>query len=205
MNKLMTHNDYQILKREELYNGVFTLARYDIKHRKFGVGWTDVFSREILERKSAAAILPYDPFLDRVILIEQFRAGAHADPISPWLIETVAGIYNDGEDPAEVAKKEATEEAGCHILDIYPICEFFVSPGGSNEQLHLFCGRVDASDAGGIHGLQDEHEDIRAFALPAEEAFKMLQEGLIKTSPAIIGLQWLQLNRGWLKQSWRTK
>lgn len=197
--------DFTIIKRDVLYQGVFRLARYHIKHRTFDGQWSNDYSRELLERKSAAAVLPYDPILDQVVLIEQFRVGALNDPQSPWIMEIVAGVYDPGEPPEEVAKREADEEAGCKILDIYPICEYFVSPGGSNEYLHLYCGRIDASDAGGIHGLADENEDIRAFTLSLDEALTLLQEGKIKTSPAIISLQWLQLNREWLKQLWSTK
>lgn len=199
-----SQNDYEVIKREVLYQGIFRLARFHIRHRQFNDEWSNTFTREILERKSAAAILPYDPILDHVILIEQFRAGALDNPEGPWLLEIVAGVYTD-ETPVEVAKREAIEEAGCKILDIQPICEYFVSPGGCNEYLHLYCGRVDASDAGGIHGLADENEDIRAISVPTEEAYRMVQEGKIKTSPAIISLLWLLLNREWLKQLWQTR
>lgn len=200
-----SQEDYEIIKREILYQGVFRLVRNTLRHRKFNGEWSNTFSREILERKSAVGILPYDPILDSVVLIEQFRAGALGHTHSPWLIEVVAGIYNAKEEPEDVAKRESMEEAGCQILDIYPICEYFVSPGGSNEYLHLYCGRIDASDAGGIHGLVDENEDIRAFVVSRDEAFALMQEGKIKTSPAIIALQWLQLNSEWLKQLWSTK
>lgn len=207
MNSELTpfsQNDYEIIKRELLYKGIFSLARYHVRHRLFNGDWSNSFTREILERKSAAAVLPYDPVLDHVILIEQFRVGALANFHSPWIIEVVAGVY-DHEKVEDVATREALEEAGCKILDLYPICDYFVSPGGSNEFMSLFCGRIDASDAGGIHGLIEENEDIRAFSLPIEEALAMFQEGKIKTSPAIISLLWLQLNREWLKQLWSTK
>jgi len=171
----------------------------------FNGGWSNSVTREVMERKSAVGILPYDPILDHIVLIEQFRPGALADPQSPWLIEVIAGVLDAQEKPADVAFREANEESGCEILDLYPICEYFVSPGGSNEYLWLYCGRIDASNIGGIHGLPEENEDIRCFTLPADEAFMLLQEGKIKTSPAIISLQWLQLNREWLKQLWQTK
>jgi ADP-ribose pyrophosphatase len=199
-------SDFEITQRDLLYQGVFRLMRYHVRHKLFDGKWSNTFSREILERKSAAAVLPYDPILDQVVLIEQFRAGALNHPTdSPWLLEVVAGVYDPDETPKEVAKRESAEEAGSDILDLYQVCEYFVSPGGSNEYLHLFIGRVDATNAGGVHGLEEENEDIRAFALSADEAFAMLQEGKIKTSPAIIALQWLQLNREWLKQLWQTK
>lgn len=198
-------NDAEVLRRDIMYQGVFRMVQLSLRHRTFDGGWSSTFTREILERKSAAAVLPYDPVLEQVVLIEQFRAGALSNPLGPWLLEVVAGIYDKEEKPRDVAIREAEEEAGCKILDIYPICEYFVSPGGSNEVLDLFIGRIDATEIGGIHGLEDENEDIRAFTLPVDEAFTLLQEGKIKTSPAIISLQWLQLNREWLRQLWQIK
>ncbi len=200
-----THNDYEITNREVLYQGFFRLVRNHIRHLKFNNTWTVEFSREILERPSAVAVLPYDPILDQVILIEQFRAGAIANPESPWLTEVIAGIYRHGEHPTDVIHREAREESGVELLDLFKICEYFVSPGGCDEHIILFCGRVDASSAGGVFGLTDEHEDIRAFPIPLDEAIELLREGKIKTSPAIIALQWLQLNREWLRQLWQTK
>lgn len=200
-----TQKDYEIIKREVLYQGVFRMARYHLRYRLFDGDWSSTINREILERKPAAAVLPYDPILDRVVLIEQFRPGAISNPAGPWLLEIVAGILEEDEKPAHVAIREAREEANCEVLDIYPICEYFVSPGGSNEYLWVFCGRIDASDAGGIHGLQEENEDIRSLTLSTDEALMLLQEGKIKTSPAIVALQWLQLNREWLRQLWQTK
>ena len=198
-------NDYEIIKRDVMYEGVFRLVRYDLRYVLFNGGWSNTVSREVLERKSAAALLAYDPILDRIVLIEQFRPGAMANPESPWLIEVIAGVFGLDELPEEVARREAIEEAGCVILDIYPICEYFVSPGGSNEYIHLYCGRVDSSNIGGIHGLPEENEDIRTFTLSTDEAYMMLQEGKIKNAPTIIAIQWLQLNREWLKQLWQTK
>ncbi len=202
---VFTQNDYEIIKRDVVYQGVFRMARYQLRFRLFNGDWSHAIQREVMERQSAVGILLYDPILDYVVLIEQFRTGALSNPQSPWLIEIVAGIIEPNESPKEVAARESLEEAGCDILDLYPICEYFVSPGGSNEYMYLFCGRIDASETGGIHGLEEENEDIRAFTLPSEEAFMWLQEGKIKAAPAIVSLQWLQLNREWLKQLWQTK
>lgn len=200
-----TQSDYEIVKRDILHEGFFRMARYHVRYRLFNGGWSHTVTREVMERPSAAGVLLYDPILDHVVLIEQFRPGAISNPHSPWLMEVVAGVLRPDENVKEVAAKEVREESGCEVLDLYPICEYFVSPGGSNEYFWLYCGRIDASDTGGIHGLQEENEDIRTLTLSVDEAFILLQEGKIKTSPAIISLQWLQLNREWLKQLWQTK
>lgn len=198
-----TKDDYEVVNREVKYEGIFRIVQNHVRHRKFDGEWSKTYTREILERRCAAAVLLYDPKLDQVVLIEQFRAGALSSHKNPWLIEIVAGIYHeDKEKPDEVAIREAEEEAGAKVTDIQPICDYFVSPGGSDEYIHLYCGKVDASQLGGIHGLPEENEDIRAFTLSREEAFKLTQEGKIKTSPVIICVQWLQLNHQWLKELW---
>ncbi len=186
------HDDYEILKREVLYKGVFTLSRYALRHRLFKNGWSSDFSLERFERKSAVAILPYDPILDKVILIQQFRIGALADPESPWLIEIPAGLIEPGEKPDEVAHRESEEEAGCKLLELQPIFHYFVSPGGSNEQLSLFYGRVDAKNIDGIHGLDHENEDIKVLNVSSQEAFDLMDQGKIKNAPTLLGLLWLK-------------
>jgi ADP-ribose pyrophosphatase len=199
---IFNHNDYEIVQREILYEGVFRLVRYHIRYRLYDGDFSKVFTREVLERSSATAVLPYDPYLDQVVLIEQFRPGALSDPTSPWMTEIVAGVIEVNEKPEDVALREAQEEAGCKIESLYHISDFFASPSCSTECLYLYCGKIDASSVGGIHGLDKESENIRAYALPAEEAFEKVRAGYIKTAPAIITLQWLQLNRHLLQALW---
>lgn len=202
-------DDYAIIDREVVYSGVFTFCRYHLRHRMYDGTMSPVLTREMLERKHAAGVLLYDSMLDCVVLIEQFRPGAitpaNEQKTSPWLTEIVAGILDEDENPEELAIREAFEEAGCKILDLQPIAQYYVSPGGSNEYIYLYCGHIDASKAGGIFGLHNEHEDIRAFILAADKAFQLLEEGKLTTAPAIISLQWLKLNRERLRALWQRK
>lgn len=198
-----THDDYEIIERDVVYSGLFKLVRYHLRNRLFNGNWSEPYVREVLERYSAAAVLPYDPIQDRVILIEQFRPGSIANPKNPWLIEIPAGIITNNESPEAIAHSEAEEEAGCIVTELYPICEFFVSPGGSNEYLNIYCGKTDATHVEGVHGLDYEHEDIHVLNLTFEQAIKLLQQGAIKTSPATTALLWLQLNREKMRDLWR--
>jgi ADP-ribose pyrophosphatase len=200
-----SHDDYEIIKRDVIYQGVFHFVRYHLRYRLFKGGWSPVIQRELLERQAAASVLPYDPLLDRVVLIEQFRPGATAHAQSPWLIEAIAGLTDEHETPMDTAKREAREEANCVILNLIKICEYFASPGGSNEYLHVYCGHIDASPIDGVCGLPTEHEDIYAFTLSTEEAFHLVQTNKINNAHTIIALQWLQLNQQWLKQLWQKK
>lgn len=195
-------DDVEILEKETVWKGRFQIDRYRLRHRLHGGGWSDAFERIVFERGHAAAILPYDPVLDRVVLIEQFRTGAYAAGESPWLIEVVAGIVDPGETTAGVVKREAWEEARLEITDIEPIASAFVTPGACSESLDMFVGRVDAAGAGGIFGLPHEHEDIRVFTAATDEAAQMLADGRIRNAVAIISIQWLLLNRMALRERW---
>ncbi|MFN4282083.1 MAG: ADP-ribose diphosphatase [Alphaproteobacteria bacterium] len=192
----------EIAKREELFLGYFRVDRYHLRHRLFAGGMSAPFMREIFERGHAAAVLPYDPARDEVVLIEQFRPGALAAGFHPWLIEPVAGIIEPGESAESVARREAVEEAGCEITALVPMHHYLTSPGGTSESCALFCGKVDAAKAGGIHGLDHENEDIRVMALPFARARAWLDEGRLNNALTIIAIQWLALNREKLRAAW---
>ncbi len=194
--------NFEIIEKTTPYDGYFHIDVYRLRHRRFGGGWTEVMSREMFERGHATVVLPYDPVRDAVVLIEQFRIGAYAAGLEPWLIEPVAGIVEAGETPEAVARREAIEEAGCELAELEPIATVMPSPGGCSEILHLFCGRVDSEGVGGIHGLEHEHEDIRAFVLPLDDALKRMTRSEYNNASTVITLQWLALNRQRLKKMW---
>jgi ADP-ribose pyrophosphatase len=182
-------------KHLTLFQKYFKLDEYSVSHELFAGGNSPVFTREIFERGAVVAVIPYDPNRDEVVLIEQFRAGAINDANGPWLIESVAGVIEAGELPDQVAIRESVEEAACTINTLERICGYYVSPGGTTEYCTLFCGLVDSTGVGGVHGLADENEDIRVFTVKSDVAFDWVREGKIKSSATIIGLQWLELNR----------
>jgi ADP-ribose pyrophosphatase len=196
-------HDVELVQRDVPYSGIFTLARYHVRHKLFNGGWSETFIREILERYSAAGVIPYDPTLNRVILIEQFRAGCLASNNGPWMMEIPAGVLTDSYTYEQIAQSEAKEEAGCTITELHPILDYYVSPGGSNEHFALFIGKADLSHVSGVHGLKHEHEDIKVHNVTLDEALDKLYQGEIKTSPAIIALLWLQLNKNKIDQLWK--
>lgn len=187
--------DVEIIEHKTVYRGYFTMEKYKLRYRLFNGEWSREFAREVFIRGSAAGILLYDPKQQKVIIIEQFRVGAIKSSKSPWLYEIVAGILEPDETIEELIIREAKEEAGLAVEAIQPICEYWVSPGGCTEYVYLFCGKVDSSKAGGIHGLSSEGEDIRVHVIDVQEAFQMVKSGAIDTAPAIIALQWLELNQ----------
>lgn len=192
----------EIVERELCYQGFFSLERIHLRHSLHRGGMSPVLVREILEKGDVVAMLPYDPVSDTVVMIEQFRVGAIANAPSAWLLEIVAGLMEPGELPDDVARREAAEEAGLAVRRIEPIARFFATPSKSSELTHLYCGEVDASGAGGVHGLVHEGEDIRVVPMPAEQAFALLETGRIDSAWPMIALMWLRTHRERLRRAW---
>ena len=193
---------FEIIEKEILYSGFFRMEKYRFKHTLYAGGWSSEISRELFVRGSCVAVLLYDPDADKVILIEQFRAGAILQPDRAWLIEIVAGAIEDGETAKEVAYRESLEEAGCEIQELFVINEFYTTPGGASERITLFCGKVDSTHIGGIHGLDHEDEDILVRAVDFDEAYEMVESNEIESAISIIAIQWLALNKQKLKNKW---
>jgi ADP-ribose pyrophosphatase len=204
--------DFEITAREPCFKGFFKLDRFHFRHKRFDGSWSRSVGREIFIRGDATCVLPYDPVENSVVLVEQFRIGAvplERDlgdaGVSPWLIELVAGINEEGENPEDVARRESVEEANLELGELMPICHYLASPGGSTEKVHLYCARVDSREAGGVFGLAEEDEDIRVHVVSFEDAMLMIESGQINNAAAIIALQWLALNRCRVEQAWLPK
>jgi ADP-ribose pyrophosphatase len=199
---LSTPSDVDIVAKRTAYDGYFRIDEYRLRHGRFAGGMSGEMKRELFERGHAAALLPYDPRRDLFVLCQQFRIGAYAAGMSPWQIECVAGIIEDGETPEDVARREAVEEAGCTVTDLIPMQRYLVSPGGATESVWLFLGHVDAGQAGGIHGLEHEHEDIRVFTATSAQLRALLDSGKVENAATLLAIQWYFLNKDRVAAAW---
>jgi ADP-ribose pyrophosphatase len=190
----------ELLHAETAFDGFFRLERVKLRHTLHAGGLSQPIIRERLISADVAAVLPYDPSLDEVVLIEQFRIGALERGPAAWLTEIVAGRIERGEKAEDVARRECLEETGCTIGHMLPIGHFFTSPHRSNETTHLFCGVVDATTTKPLAGLSCEGEDIRVQRLPADRALALMHDGSIDSAWPLIALQWLALNRDLLRR-----
>ena len=192
--------DVEVVRREPGFRGFYKLDVLTLRHRLFAGGWGPELRRELFLRPDAVCVLPYDPWLDRVVLVEQMRVGVLDKRASPWMLELVAGLFDADEAPEEVAHREAQEEAGLTLLKLIPIIRYFPSPGGSDEYVHLYCALVDSRGVGGVHGLPEEGEDIRVSVLAREAVLQAMEQGQIDNAASIIALQWLQLQGQTLRE-----
>jgi len=198
------NKDFEIIARETVYDGFFKVSRYTLRHALFAGGQSETLVRERFERGHAVGVLLFDPWQDQVVLVEQFRVGALDSGFEPWLLETVAGIIEPGEQAQAVAHRETYEEAACTIGELIPITRYLVSPGGTSQTVDLYCGIIDSRDliVDG-HGQVDEGEDIRLQILPTDAAIGLLDNGGVVAAMPIIALQWLALNRADLQTRWQ--
>jgi ADP-ribose pyrophosphatase len=204
---LPAHSDVELLSEQRVWSGRFPLDVVRFRHRRFDGAMSGERTWEVWRRGPAAAVLPYDPSADAVVLIEQFRLPALMAGVDPVLVELPAGLCDEGENAEQTARRETMEEMGLAVDALRRIGGFLLTPGGADELCELFVGRVRAPAAGpdgivGHAGAVEEHEDIRVRVLPAESAIASAVAGQMCNSVVTIGLLWLAAQRAALRREW---
>ncbi len=197
-----TRRDVRLINRETRFDSFLRVDHLRLQHSLFEGGDSAVMDRELLVKLPAVGVLLFDPGSEQIVMVRQFRVGMLDGDESPWPLELVAGLVDKEESLEEVAIREIQEETGLQASNLRKICDYYNSPGASSERVHLYCARVDASEAGGVHGLDHEHEDIRVEVLSVEEALLAAQSGIINNAMSLIALQWLQINKESLLGYW---
>jgi ADP-ribose pyrophosphatase len=201
--RIAPHPGLEIAEDELVWSGRFPLQRVRFTYQRFDGTRSAELTWELWRRGQGVAMLPYDPWNDRVAMIEQFRLPVHAAGLPPIHRECIAGLLEPGEDPGEAAMREAEEEAGLQPDRVEPIGRFLLMQGGCDELMHLYCGRARLlQSVGASHGLVEEGEDIRVLIGSAEEAFAALDANTIQNATAALCLYWLRQNRERLRAEW---
>ena len=206
MAAIPPHPGVEILSNDTAWSGRFSVDVIRFRHRRIDGAMSPVRTWELFVRGRAAAMLPYDPWTDQVVLIEQFRLPALAAGLSPVMTEIPAGLCDAGEDPAATVRRESQEEMGLQPDLLAPIGDFVLTPGGSDERCTMFAGRVraplPAPGVAGHGGLGSEHEDIQVRQMHAGDAIAAALAGQYPNSVTTIALLWLAAKRDWLRREW---
>ena len=185
------------------YTSYFAIEEHRLRHRRFDGSLTPPIERIVLSSGDAVTVLPYDPKSGRVMLIEQFRAAMHArGDACPWSVEVIAGRLDQELDPEACARREAEEEGGLILGRLEQISQYYTSPGVIAEHITAYVGEADLEGTGGVFGLAEENEDIRAFVVPLEAAMAGVASGEINNGPAVLSLLWLDRNCARLREAW---
>ena len=179
------------------YARFFAMEEVDIGWRRFDGSMVSPVTRAAFVSGDAVTVLPYDPRRDRVLLIEQFRAGPHlrGDP-QPWQLEAIAGRVDPGETPETSARREAVEEAGLDLGELLFVAGYYPSPGAVTEYLHSYVALADLPDGvAGVFGLASEHEDIRGHLIGFDRLMDLIASGEVANAPLILTAYWLARER----------
>ena len=202
---LPAYPDVEIQSAERVWDGRFPLEVIRFRHRRFDGEMSGQRTWELWRRGPAAAVLPYDPRADAVVLIEQFRLPALAAGLDPVLLELPAGLCDGGEAPKTTAQREMQEEMGIAADRLQAIGRFLLTPGGSDEMCSLYAGRVRVPSATHDvvgHGMAAEQEDIRVRVWPVAEALAAAFDGRVTNVLTAVGLYWLAARRDSLRKEW---
>jgi ADP-ribose pyrophosphatase len=198
-----SHPDVEIAHTQTVSGRHLRIDTFVFRNRLFSGEWSAERNYDVLRRGQAVAIVLYDPDHDRVVFVEQFRLPALLAGSSPWQLEVAAGLIDTDETPEAVAVRETHEETGLALIgEPILIQRYLSSAGNSDEAIVVFCGRVDSTAAAGVHGLPEEHEDIRVAVKTLAEVEVLLDTGAIESGHTLIGLYWLLRHRDHLRRLW---
>lgn len=138
---------------------------------------------EMIRHPGASAIVPFlsDPRGDdpQVLLIRQYRYAADG-----YLLEIPAGRLDNGEDPADCARRELKEETGCSAEAVDYLFTMYTTPGFTDERIHLFM-------ATGLVAGETKHEADEFLAVEPmllSQALELIETGEIKDAKTALGL-----------------
>ena len=143
------------------------------------------FTRDIVRSPGAVGVLPlmFDAEGNpSVVLVSQYRP-----PYERSIIEMPAGMRDiDGEDTAEVARRELVEEAGLEAGGLELLTEILPSPGMTDSVTTLYLATACVPVPHDRHGPEEEHMEL--LHMPLADAVAMVERGEIGDAKTVIAL-----------------
>ncbi len=113
---------------------------------------------------------------DKIVLTKEYRP-----LVSRWLWSMSAGTMEDGESPAECARREVEEEAGYVPGKLTPLFYSYMSPGRTRQRMHFFLAEELSKSK---QKLEDD-ERIKVRTITLEKAVRMIKKNQIPNGPVI--------------------
>ncbi|MEQ9039387.1 MAG: gamma-glutamylcyclotransferase [Silicimonas sp.] len=194
--------DVDVAKTSQPYTKYFAVREDDLSFRTFAGGMSATVNRATFMGGDAVTILPYDPKLDKVLLVRQFRHGVFSrGDANPWTLEPAAGRIDPGETPEETALRELREETGATATRIFHVADYYPSPSAFSEFLISFVALADLSEQDGrTAGLDTEDEDIMSHVVTFDRLMELVASGAANTAPLVISALWLAARRDTLRR-----
>ena len=189
--------DVSVTEPERLGSGLYRYERYRVSLA--GQGSAPV-ERDVLRVGRVVVIVPVDLDRGEVVLIREFRLGAHLATGLGDVVELPAGRVERGEELIAAARRECQEEIGVAPKKLVPIFSVMPSPGMSDEHMTFYLAVVDARRVPERAGAAHEQEHTRPICVPIDRALAALVRGGLHYGAGVFGLQWLALNRARLRE-----
>jgi ADP-ribose pyrophosphatase len=145
----------------------------------------EVFSRDIVRSPGAVGVLPLlfdSEGVASVVLVSQYRP-----PYGRAIIEIPAGMRDiEGEDTAEVARRELVEEAGLSAGAVELLTEIYPSPGMTDSVTTLYLATECAEVPHDRQGPEEAHLEV--LRVPLAEAIAMVERGEICDAKSVVAL-----------------
>ena len=156
---------FEIVDRQELLSSyVFSVERRTIRHDG------ESYTRDIAVHPGAVAIVAVN-HRDEVALVRQYRATIDADD----------------DDPLATAQRELLEEVGVSAATWGVLARVYVSPGWTDQLMHIFVAR-DLTSLGRRPEGPEEHAAQIAW-LDREAVRRLLDDGEFNDATLTIGLR----------------
>ena len=182
--------------KKRLLDGFFKIEEVEFRHQRVDGQMSPVLRRVHLERGDGVAVVVYNKTRDCFIFVRQFRYSTY-EKGPGWLLEVVAGVIEQDQDPETAARRELLEEAGYRARDLEFVCSFYLTPGGSSERISLYFAEVkDVDRVAAGKGLDAEGEDIEVVEMQTDEVWRELDAGKIADAKTLVGLPRYRQTRG---------
>ena len=146
----------------------------NLKFLKVGVD-TDPLNKnnlEYLEKQNAIAALILNQSEDKVLFVNQYRAGVHN-----YIYEVPAGLIENNEEPIITLEREVREETGYKREDYDIIYDsntgFLVSPGYTTEKIYIYIIKLKSDDIIPLDLKLDETENLYTKWIDIRDAGKL--------------------------------
>lgn len=150
----------KLIKSQTIYKGKIL----DLKLDSVELPDRKTSTREVINHNGAVCVAALTPQKE-IVLVKQYR---HA--CLKTLLELPAGKLEKGEIPLHAAKRELTEETGIVGKEFKSLGYIYVTPGYSNEIIHLYSCAVESQGKLNL----DSDEFLEPITIQLEKALDMV-------------------------------
>ncbi|BCA84831.1 ADP-ribose diphosphatase [Enterococcus saigonensis] len=182
---MLSFSDFEekTIQRKELFHGkIIDVFLDDVALPNGGTA-----KRELVFHPGGVGIIAITPE-NKLLLVKQFRK-----PLEKVILEIPAGKIDPGEGshPEVTGARELEEETGFTAKEMKHVGSMYLSPGFSNEMLHLYHA-VDLSEVKNPRA-QDEDEVLELYALTLAQAKEAVKTGQICDAKTMYAITYWEL------------